>query len=200
MSTRRAPFYFLVDTSASSGDADMEACRNFICTIIATMRSDPFALETAHLSVIKFGGETKVAIPLNELCTFELSPSVFAPSCGLGGGLSQLVASIRSDLVPSIGIIRGDWRPNVVLWLTAEPTDDFEKGLRELDSIKSGKRFAVVSGLVAKATTNRLKDSGFIVVSTESGDEPFCRWHEDVYKRMWDWSEADIDDVVDDSF
>jgi hypothetical protein len=88
----------------------------------------------------------------------------------------------------------------VVLWLTAEPTDDFEKGLRELDSIKSGKRFAVVSGSVAKTTTNRLKDSGFIVVSTESGEDPFCRWHEEVYKRVWDWSEADIDDVVDDSF
>jgi len=178
----------------------MEACRNFICTIMATMRSDPFALETAHLSVIKFGCETKVAIPLHDLCTFELSPSVFAPGCCLGAGLSQLVASIRSDLVPSVGNMRGDWRPNVVLWLTAEPTDDFEKGLRELDSVKSGKRFAVVSGSVAKATTNRLKDSGFIVASAESGEDPFSRWREEVYKRMWDFVEADIDDVGDDSF
>jgi uncharacterized protein YegL len=200
MSTRRFPFYFLIDTSASSGKANAEACPEFLFAILNTLRADPYSLETAHLSVIKFGGETKVVIPLNELCTFELSPSVFAPGCGLGAGLSQLVSSIRSDLVPSVGNIRGDWRPNVVLWLTAEPTDDFEKGLRELDSIKSGKRFAVVSGSVAKTTTNRLKDSGFIVVSTESGEDPFCRWHEEVYKRVWDWSEADIDDVVDDSF
>ena len=193
MSTRRLPFYFLIDTSASSGDADMEACRNFICTIIATLRSDPFALDTAHLSVIKFGGETKVAIPLDELCTFELSPAAFTSDCALGGGLSQLVATIRSDLVPKTDILKGDWRPNVVLWLNAEPTDDFEKGLREFESIKAGKRFAVVSRSVAKVTTNRLKDSGFIVVSTESAEDPSHRWHEEVYKRQWDSVEADID-------
>ena len=177
----------------------MEACRNFICTIIATFRSDPFALETAHLSVIKFGGETKVVIPLNQLCSFELTPAIFTSGCSLGSGLSQLVESIRSDLIPTTNVVMGDWRPCVLLWLTSEPTDDFEKGLRELDSIKSGKRFAVVSGSVAQTTTNRLKDSGFIVVSTESGVDPSRLWYEEVYKRMWDWSEADIDDVGDGS-
>lgn len=171
----------------------MEACPKFIFEIINTLRADPYSLETAHLSVIKFGGETKVAIPLDELCTFELSPAAFASGCALGGGLSQLVASIRSDLVPTTDIVTGDWRPSVLLWLTSEPTDDFEKGLRELDSIRSGKRFAVVSGSVAKTTTNRLKDSGFIVVSTESGVDPSRLWHEDVYKRQWDSMEADID-------
>lgn len=165
-----------------------------------SLRGDPYALETAHLSIIKFGDETKVVTPLIDLCAFELSPATFVTGCSLGGGLSQLVASVRSDLVPSTDIMRGDWRPNVVLWLTAEPTDDFEKGLRELDSVKSGKRFAVVSGSVAKATTNRLKDSGFIVVSTESGEDAFRLWYDEVYKRMWDCVEADIDDVGDASF
>lgn len=84
-----------------------------------------------------------------------------------------------------------------MLWLAAEPTDDFEKALRELDSIRSGKRFAVVSGSVAKTTSNRLRDSGFIVVSTESGEDPSRLWHEEVYKRMWDSVEADIDDLGD---
>jgi len=200
MSTRRSPYYFLIDTSASSGDADMEACSKFIFAIVNTLRADPYSLETAHLSVIKFGGETKVAIPLNELCSFKLSPAAFASGCSLGGGLSQLVTSIRSDLVPTTDIVKGDWRPFVALWLTSEPTDDFEKGLRELDSIKSGKRFAVVSGSVAKTTTNRLNDSGFIVVSTESGEDAFRLWYDEVYKRMWDCVEADIDDVGDASF
>jgi uncharacterized protein YegL len=200
MSTRRLPFYFLIDTSASVEDANAKACRNFICAIMDSLRGDPYALETAHLSIIKFGDETKVVTPLIDLCAFELSPATFVTGCSLGGGLSQLVASVRSDLVPSTDIMRGDWRPNVVLWLTAEPTDDFEKGLRELDSVKSGKRFAVVSGSVAKATTNRLKDSGFIVVSTESGEDAFRLWYDEVYKRMWDCVEADIDDVGDASF
>ena len=171
----------------------MEACPKFIFEIINTLRADPYSLETAHLSVIKFGGETKVAIPLDELCTFELSPAAFASGCALGGGLSQLVASIRSDLVPTTDIVTGDWRPSVLLWLTSEPTDDFEKGLREFESIKAGKRFAVVSRSVAKVTTNRLKDSGFTVVSGESSEDLFGRWREDFLKRQWDSMEVDID-------
>lgn len=175
----------------------MEACAKFISAIVDALRADPYSLETGHLSVIRFGGETKVAIPLDELCSFELRPAAFSPGCALGGGLSRLIASIRSDLVPTTESVKGDRSPCIMLWLAAEPTDDFEKALRELDSIRSGKRFAVVSGSVAKTTSNRLRDSGFIVVSTESGEDPSRLWHEEVYKRMWDSVEADIDDLGD---
>lgn len=178
----------------------MAASSRFIFAIVNTLRANPFFLETAHLSVIKFGGETKVAIPLDELCSFELNPAALASGCNLGGGLSQLVTSIRADLVPKSEIVKGDWRPFVALWLTSEPTDDFEKGLRELDSVKSGRLFAVVSDSVAKATTNRLKDSGFIVVSTESGEDAFRLWYDEVYKRMWDSVEAEVDNTGDGSF
>jgi len=199
MSTRRLPYYFLIDTSASPGGSIMVSCRDFFCAIVDTMRQDPFALETANLSVIKFGGEQKVVMPLVDLCSFYLQDGAFVPGCSLGSGLKQLAAAIRSDVVSSDAGVPGDWRPCVVLWLTAEPTDDLESGLRQLESIKMGRLFAVVAGSVAKTTTNRLKDAGFIVVYAVSGEDPLIRWREDVWKAQFDFSEADIDDPDDSS-
>ena len=200
MTARRLPYYFLVEAPPLSGIINITACRNFFESIISTMRADPFALESVHLSVIKFTGGAKNSTPLVSLCSFELSIDGFEPGFGLECGLTELVSAIRSDLVPSNGGVRGDWRPNVVLWLTSEPTVNFEKGLRELESIRVGSCFAVVAGSVSMSTTNRLKDAGFIVVSAATGEDPFFRWREDVWKSQFDWIEADIDDSEDSFF
>lgn len=182
MSARRLPFYFLVDTSARSADANPEMCRNLIGLIIQKMRQDPFHLEMAHMAVIKFGGEAKVVTPLTDVCAFNLGPEAFEVGCGLGYGLSLLVDRLRSEPIASNQGVPGDFRSTVVLWLMSEPTDDFSVGLSVLDSVRTAKRFAFVSGAVSRTTVNRLKDSGFSVVSEESSHKDVVGWIEDIVR------------------
>lgn len=49
---RRLPVYLLLDTSGSMYGEPIEAVKNGVQTLISTLRSDPYALETAYISII----------------------------------------------------------------------------------------------------------------------------------------------------
>lgn len=51
---RRLPVYLLLDTSGSMYGEPIEAVKNGVQTLISTLRSDPYALETAYISVLTF--------------------------------------------------------------------------------------------------------------------------------------------------
>ena len=178
--TRRLPYYFLVDAGASASKDNEEACRNLIMSIVCAMRANPFHLESAHLTVIKFGAETKVVIPLIDLCSFTPGPPIFEPGCGLGYGLSLLAETVLADLAITTQEVRGDFRPIIVLLLMSEPSDDFVMGLKALDAIKTTGNFAFVSRAVSKTKCNRLKDSGFSVITEDSNSDESRRWHDGV--------------------
>jgi uncharacterized protein YegL len=192
MSTRRLPYYFLVDVSSSAGDAGSDASRTLIGLLVDRMRQNPYHLETAHLSVIKFTGETKVVVPLVELPAFEPAGPLLVAGCNLGNGLSLLAQRIRDDIIVTTQEVKGDWSSVVVLLLMSEPTDDVTKGLDALDAIKTGRRFAFVSKAVLKTTVNRLKDSGFSVITEESSRDEAARWLDDAINIPMDFVEMSV--------
>ena len=49
---RRLPVYLLIDTSGSMHGEAIEAVRNGLQVLVSALRQDPYALETAYLSVI----------------------------------------------------------------------------------------------------------------------------------------------------
>ncbi len=49
---RRLPVFFLIDVSESMVGAPIESVQNGMRTIVQDLRTDPYALETAFLSVI----------------------------------------------------------------------------------------------------------------------------------------------------
>ena len=49
---RKLPIYLLLDTSGSMHGEPIEAVKNGVDMLVSTLRSDPYALETAYLSVI----------------------------------------------------------------------------------------------------------------------------------------------------
>ena len=51
---RRLPVYLVLDCSGSMTGEPIEACRQGLKALLADLRSDPQALETAYLSVITF--------------------------------------------------------------------------------------------------------------------------------------------------
>jgi uncharacterized protein YegL len=178
--TWRLPYYFLVDAGASASKDNEEACRNLIMSIVCAMRANPFHLESAHLTVIRFGSETKVVIPLTDLCSFTPGPSIFESGCGLGYGISLLVERVLADQAITTPEFRGCYRPIIVLLLISEPSDDFVVGLEALDAIKTTGNFAFVSRAVSIAKCNRLKDSGFSVITEDSSSDESRRWHDGI--------------------
>ena len=61
---RRLPIYFLVDVSESMVGEPIEQVQNGMRTIIQELRVDPYALETAFVSVIAFAGKATSLSPL----------------------------------------------------------------------------------------------------------------------------------------
>lgn len=79
---RRLPVYFLVDVSESMVGAPIQQVQDGMRMIVQELRTDPYALETAYISVIAFAGKAKCVSPLTELYKF------YPPTFPIGGGTS----------------------------------------------------------------------------------------------------------------
>ena len=69
---RRLPVYLLLDTSGSMFGEPIEAVKNGVQMLLSTLRSDPYALETAYLSIITFDSKAEQIVPLTEISSFQL--------------------------------------------------------------------------------------------------------------------------------
>ena len=63
---RRLPIYFLVDVSESMAGTPIEEVERGMRTIIQELRVDPYALETAFVSIIAFAGRPATLSPLTD--------------------------------------------------------------------------------------------------------------------------------------
>ena len=63
---RRLPVYLLLDTSGSMHGEPIEAVKNGVQTLLTTLKQDPYALETAYVSVITFDSSARQAVPLTD--------------------------------------------------------------------------------------------------------------------------------------
>ena len=77
---RRLPVYFLLDCSESMVGDKLKKMEDGLAAIIKTLRTDPHALETVHISVIAFAGIAKTIAPMIEVVSF------YPPKLPLGGG------------------------------------------------------------------------------------------------------------------
>ena len=87
---RRLPVYLLLDTSGSMTGEPIEAVKNGVQTLLSTLRQDPYALETAFVSVITFDSSARQAVPLTDLLNFKLPELTASGTTALGEALSWL--------------------------------------------------------------------------------------------------------------
>ncbi len=175
---RRLPVYLLLDTSGSMYGEPIEAVRNGVQTLISSLRSDPYALETAFISIITFNSTAQQITPLTELAAFQ-QPNIDASGCtALGEALSLLAKTTDNEIVKTTAERKGDWRPLVFIMTDGEPTDDFNVGLNEFKSRKFGMVVACAAG--QGANTNTLKQITENVVQLDTADsatiKAFFKW------------------------
>ena len=175
---RRLPVYLLLDTSGSMYGEPIEAVKNGVQTLISTLRSDPYALETAYISIITFNSTAQQDVPLTELSAFQ-QPNITAGGCtALGEALQLLSQKIKTEVTKTTAEVKGDWRPLVFIMTDGEPTDSISAGLAAFKQQKCGIVVACAAG--QGANTNTLKQITENVVQLDTADsatiKAFFKW------------------------
>lgn len=175
---RRLPVYLLLDTSGSMFGEPIEAVKTGVQLLISTLRSDPYALETAYISIITFDSSAQQVVPLTEISAFQ-QPNVNASGCtALGEALSLLSKRVDAEIVKTTADVKGDWKPIVFIMTDGEPTDDLDKGIRDFKQKKFGVVVACAAGRGAKVET--LKKITENVVQLDTADSgtisAFFKW------------------------
>ena len=175
---RRLPVYILLDTSGSMTGEPIEAVKNGVQVLISTLRQDPYALETAYLSIITFDTSARQIVPLSELSAFQIPDIKANGTTSLGAALSLLAEKLDSEVQKSTADTKGDWKPLVFLMTDGMPTDDYQKGLRDLQKRKTGMIIACAAGHGVDTTV--LQKITEIVVQLDTADsstiKAFFKW------------------------
>lgn len=175
---RRLPVYLVVDTSGSMHGEAIEAVRNGLQVLLSALRQDPYALETAYLSIISFNSEARQLTPLTELMSFQIPDIQASGTTALGGALKLLADCINREVVKGDAETKGDWKPVVFLLSDGAPTDDLQSGITAIKGVKIGTFVACAAG--SAADSNTLKQITETVVSLDTADaasiKSFFKW------------------------
>jgi len=120
---RRLPIYFLIDVSESMVGEPIEQVQDGMATIVKELRTDPYALETAWVSVIVFAGQPKTIAPLQEVTSFYPPKFPIGSGTSLCSGLGHLMYELKKNIIQTTTEQKGDWKPIVFLFTDGVPTD-----------------------------------------------------------------------------
>ncbi|MBD5641229.1 MAG: VWA domain-containing protein [Desulfovibrio sp.] len=153
---RKLPVYLLLDTSGSMYGEPMEAVKNGLETLVATLQQDPYALETAHLSVITFANEARQISPLTDITSFQMPALEARGQTSLGAALELLAGRVDEEVTKTTPEKKGDWKPLVFIMTDGAPTDRIDAGIEALKSRQFGMVVACAAGEKANVPVLKL--------------------------------------------
>lgn len=175
---RRLPIYLLLDCSGSMMGEPIAAVQTGLQNLVATLRQDPYALETAYISVITFDSDARQTVALTELSQFNPPQLSATGTTAMGAALTLLAERIEAEVTKTTSDTKGDWKPVVFLMTDGSPTDNLTAGIEALKRIKIGTFVACAAG--PGAETKELSRITEIVVRLDTADsntiKAFFKW------------------------
>ncbi|MDO4586303.1 MAG: VWA domain-containing protein [Planctomycetia bacterium] len=135
---RKLPVYLLIDISGSMMGDPIEAVKNGMQIMHSALRKDPYALESAYISIITFADDVVQVVPLTEVASFRPPTISAGGGTSLGGALSKVYECATREVQKSTSSEKGDWKPLVFIMTDGVPTDDLTKGLNIFKQYKWG--------------------------------------------------------------
>ena len=150
--------------------------------MLSSLRGDPFALESANISIITYDREVKVILPLTPLEDIQL-PEITCPESGptdMGAALKTLCKQIDSEVHLSTPTQKGDWMPLLFLMTDGKPSDimEYNEAIPEVKKRKFATIVACAAG--SKAKTEPLQQLTDQVYTLDTMDKSsfsqFFKW------------------------
>lgn len=179
---RKLPVYLLIDTSGSMQGEPIESVKVGLDAMVASLKNDPFALESAALSIITYDRDVKVVLPMTALEDVHI-PNIVAPESGptnMGAALKVLCQQVDKEVHLSTPERKGDWMPLLFLMTDGKPSDVMEYN-EAVDMVRQ-KNFATIVACAAgpKAKVEPLKRLTDQIYTLDTMDM-------DTFKQFFQW-------------
>jgi len=174
---RRLPIFFMIDVSESMAGENLFKMEEGIASILTALRTDPYALETAYLSVIAFAGKAKTITPMTEIAAFNPPELPLGGGTHLGVALNHLMSEIDCSVVKSSSSQKGDWKPIVFLFTDGVPTDFTKDSVDRWNAQYSNKVNLIsisIEGGADHKVLNEISDE--VLVFNNDSNESFTRF------------------------
>lgn len=180
--TRRLLTYIAIDTSGSMRGEPIEAVNTGLQALLSSLRQNPYALESVHLSITTFDNRVQKILPLTPLEQVQL-PTVSTPESGatfMGAALEQIAEDVKNERIENSTTQKGDWRPILILLTDGKPSDmlAFNNAAPQIKALNFGRIVACAAG--PKADPSHLKTLTNDVVSLDTMDaasfSQFFQW------------------------
>jgi uncharacterized protein YegL len=154
------------------------AVENGVQLLVASLRQDPHALETAYLSVITFSENASQLAPLVDLQSFQPPTLQASGTTSLGKALSLTAECIKNEVQTGSADVKGDWKPLVFIMTDGLPTDDWQSGLGSFKAAKTGVVVACAAGSEADETVLKQITDNVVRLDTADANSitAFFKW------------------------
>ncbi len=174
---RRLPVFFVLDCSESMVGEKLKQMEEGIADIVKTLRTDPYALETVHISVIAFAGTAKTIAPPIDVVSFYPPKLPLGGGTSLGAALDVLMESIDKNVVKTTPDKKGDWKPIVYLFTDGNPTDNYAQSISRWNSSYANKTKLIAIGLgksVDFSVLHKLTENVLVLEDLNKSDFKKC--------------------------